>query len=774
MPDIDIDFDDVGRNKVINYVIDKYGENQVAQIITYGTMAAKSSIRDTARVLDLPLGDADRIAKLVPNMTKLSSIFETDHKELRNKFRADDLDKINQLLSISQSDNLESETIKQARLLEGSLRNTGIHACGVIITPDDIKNFVPIATAKDSDLFVTQFDNAVVEQAGLLKMDFLGLKTLTLIKDTVKIVKAKYGVDLDPDNFPIDDKKTFELFQRGETVGIFQYESPGMQKHLKDLKPSVFDDLIAMNALYRPGPMEYIPSFIRRKHGDEKIVYDLPEMEEYLKDTYGITVYQEQVMLLSQKIGDFSKGEADILRKAMGKKQKDVLDKMKPKFLKNSEKKGFKTEKVEKIWKDWEAFASYAFNKSHSTCYAWIAYQTAYLKANYPAEYMASVLSNNMNDIKNVTFFMGECKRMKLEVLGPDLNESYYKFSVNNDNAIRFGMGAIKGVGASAVKAIVSERKLNGPYESIFDLSQRVDLRAANKKAFDSLAAAGAFDSFDINRAQYFYDNGDGITFIEKILRHGNKFQENKNSSQVSLFAGTNDFQVANPSIPEVDPWPTIEKLTKEKEVIGIYISGHPLDDFKVEMESFCNGDVSVFKSPKDFVNKEITVAGVITEVEHRVSRQGKGWAFFVLEDYVDSYNFRIFGEEYLRFKHFLTLNNFLHIKTKIVEGWLNKETGVRGEPRIQYTNFKLLQDVVKTFAKKLSIQLKLNDIKNENISSIKSLLNQHNGTHNLSFVIYDDEEKIMVEMNSEKQKVNISPKLLGELEGKNIFYKIN
>jgi len=462
------------------------------------------------------------------------------------------------------------------------------------------------------------------------------------------------------------------------------------------------------------------------------------------------------------------------LRKAMGKKQKDVLDKMKPKFLKNSEKKGFKTEKVEKIWKDWEAFASYAFNKSHSTCYAWIAYQTAYLKANYPAEYMASVLSNNMNDIKNVTFFMGECKRMKLEVLGPDLNESYYKFSVNNDNAIRFGMGAIKGVGASAVKAIVSERKLNGPYESIFDLSQRVDLRAANKKAFDSLAAAGAFDSFDINRAQYFYDNGDGITFIEKILRHGNKFQENKNSSQVSLFAGTNDFQVANPSIPEVDPWPTIEKLTKEKEVIGIYISGHPLDDFKVEMESFCNGDVSVFKSPKDFVNKEITVAGVITEVEHRVSRQGKGWAFFVLEDYVDSYNFRIFGEEYLRFKHFLTLNNFLHIKTKIVEGWLNKETGVRGEPRIQYTNFKLLQDVVKTFAKKLSIQLKLNDIKNEKISSIKSLLNQHNGTHNLSFVIYDDEEKIMVEMNSEKQKVNISPKLLGELEGKNIFYKIN
>ncbi len=701
MPDIDIDFDDVGRNKVISYVIEKYGANQVAQIITYGTMAAKSSIRDTARVLDLPLGDADRIAKLVPNMTKLSSIFETDHKELRNKFRADDLDKINQLLSISQKDNLESQTIKQARLLEGSLRNTGIHACGVIITPDDIKNFVPIATAKDSDLYVTQFDNAVVEHAGLLKMDFLGLKTLTLIKDTVKIVKAKYGVELDPDNFPIDDEKTFELFKKGDTVGIFQYESAGMRKHLKDLKPSVFGDLIAMNALYRPGPMEYIPSFIRRKHGEEKIVYDLPEMEEFLKDTYGITVYQEQVMLLSQKIGDFSKGEADILRKAMGKKQKDVLDKMKPKFLENSEKKGFKLEKVEKIWKDWEAFASYAFNKSHSTCYAWIAYQTAYLKANYPAEYMASVLSNNMKDIKNITFFMAECKRMKLEVLGPDLNESYYKFSVNKENAIRFGMGAIKGVGASAVKAIVDERKANGVYKSIFDLSQRVDLRAANKKAFDGLTAAGAFDSFNINRSQYFYHNGDGITFIEKILKHGNKFQENKNSSQVSLFSGINDLQISNPIIPNVEPWPTIEKLTKEKEVVGIYISGHPLDDFRVEMDSFCNADVSIFKSPKEFVNKEITVAGVITEVEHKVSRQGKGWGLFVLEDYVDSYNFRIFGEEYLRFKHFLNLNNFLYVKIKIIEGWLNKETGLRGDPRIQYNNFKLLQDVVKTFAKK-------------------------------------------------------------------------
>ena len=775
MPDIDIDFDDEGRNKVIEYVIKKYGESQVAQIITYGTMAAKSSIRDTARVLDLPLNDADRIAKLVPNNAKLSAIFETNQKELRNKFRPDDLERINQLLMIANSENLESETIKQARVLEGSLRNTGIHACGVIITPDDITNFVPIAVAKDSELNVTQFDNAVVEQAGLLKMDFLGLKTLTLIKNTVKIVKAKYGTILDPDNFPLDDKKTFELFQNGETVGIFQYESPGMQKHLKDLKPTVFDDLIAMNALYRPGPMEYIPSFIRRKHGDEKIVYDLPEMEEYLKDTYGITVYQEQVMLLSQKLGDFTKGEADILRKAMGKKQKDVLDKMKPKFLDNAKNKGLSTNKIEKIWKDWEAFASYAFNKSHSTCYAWIAYQTAYLKANYPAEYMASVLSSNMNDIKSITFFMGECKRMKLNVLGPDINESYYKFAVNKDNAIRFGMGAIKGVGASAVNAIVSERKKNENYISIFDLSKRVDLRAANKKAFDSLAAAGAFDCFNsIHRAQYFNDIGDGITFIEKIIKHGGKFQANKNSAQVSLFQNSSEVQISELQVPETKQWDTIEKLSREREVIGIYISGHPLDDFRVEMESFCNANVSMFKSPKDFIGNELTIAGVITDLEHRVSRQGKGWASFTLEDYVDSFEFRIFGEDYLKYKHFLVLNNFIHIRTKIVGGWKNKETGIVGEPRIQYNNFKLLQDVVKSFARKLSIQLNLDDIQQDKIDEIKKLLIKHKGDHNLSFVVYDEKEKIKIDMHTTKHKINISQELLELLDQGKIYYKLN
>ena len=457
MPDIDIDFDDEGRSRVMDYVIDKYGANQVAQIITYGTMAAKSSIRDTARALDLPLMDSDRMAKLIPNMSKLKKIIGVDEATLKKKFNSEELVKINELINISQGDGLEAETLNQAHILEGSVRNTGIHACGVIITPDDITKFVPVALAKDSEMYCTQFDNSVVEDAGLLKMDFLGLKTLTLIKDTVKIVKAKHGVELDPENFPLDDVKTYELFQRGETVGVFQYESPGMQKHMRSLKPTVFADLIAMNALYRPGPMEYIPSFIARKHGDEEITYDLDACEEYLAETYGITVYQEQVMLLSQKLAGFGKGDADVLRKAMGKKQIAVLDKMKPKFIKQAMEKGHAEDKLEKIWKDWEAFASYAFNKSHSVCYAYIAYQTGFLKAHYPAEFMAAVLSHNLSQIEKVSIFMDECKRMGLSVLTPDVNESYDQFMVNKKGEIRFAMAAIKGVGDAAVENIIKE-----------------------------------------------------------------------------------------------------------------------------------------------------------------------------------------------------------------------------------------------------------------------------------------------------------------------------
>ena len=775
MPDIDIDFDDEGRGLVMDYVIKKYGSNQVAQIITYGTMAAKSSIRDTARVLDLPLHEADKIAKLVPTMSKLNRIFELDENKLSSIFRAEDLEKVNQLLNISEGEDLEAETVNQARILEGSLRNTGIHACGVIITPSDITDFVPVATAKDSDLYVTQFDNSVVEEAGLLKMDFLGLKTLTLIKDTVKIVKARHGVELDPDNFPLDDEKTYELFQKGETVGIFQYESAGMQKHLKDLKPTVFDDLIAMNALYRPGPMEYIPSFIRRKHGDEAIVYDLPDMEDNLKETYGITVYQEQVMLLSQRLANFTKGEADVLRKAMGKKIFAVLDKMKPKFLAGGEKNGHDKDTLEKIWKDWEAFASYAFNKSHSTCYAWIAYQTAYLKAHYPAEYMAAVLSNNMNDIKQVTFFMEECKRMRLDVLGPDVNESYYKFSVNKDNAVRFGMGAIKGVGHGAVMTIVENRKKDGPYKSIFDLAKRIDLRAANKKAFENLALAGGFDGFkNTHRAQYFSDEGDGITFLEKAIRYGSKHQENTNSAQVSLFGDASDVQIAEPQIPPCEEWGTMEKLAREKEVVGIYISGHPLDDFKIEMNTFCNATLALFNNLEPYLNRELTFGGVVTEIQHRVSKQGKGWAAFTVEDYTDSFEFRIYGEDYLKFRHFLVKNSFIYVKVFVREGWLDKATGKKSEPRLQYNNFQLLHDVMEVYAKKLSIQLDVKDLQEHRIKVLKDLIKMHKGDHALNFVVYDNDEALKLSMPSRKQKVKISQELLDELESHEVYYKLN
>jgi len=746
LPDIDIDFDDEGRSKVMDYVIQKYGSKQVAQIITYGTMAAKSSVRDTARVLDLPLFEADKIAKLIPLNLNLAKIFSMDDASLKKALRPEDFDKVKELIALGKASDLGGETIQQAQVLEGNLRNTGIHACGVIITPDDITNFVPVATAKDSDLYVTQFDNSVVESAGLLKMDFLGLKTLTLIKDTVKLVKYRTGKEINPDEFPIDDLKTFELFQRGETVGIFQYESPGMQKYMKELKPTVFPDLIAMNALYRPGPIAYIPSFIKRKNGEEEIVYDIDACEELLKDTYGITVYQEQVMLLSQKLADFSKGDADVLRKAMGKKQRDVLDKMKPKFISQAEAKGHAADKLEKIWKDWEAFAEYAFNKSHSTCYAWIAYQTAYLKANYPAEYMAAVLSNNMNDIKQVSFFMEECKRMGLTVLGPDVNESFYKFTVNDNYAVRFGIGAVKGVGANAVDTIVQNRK-EAPYKSIFDLAKKIDLRAANKKAFESLAYAGGFDCFDnTHRAQYFHIEGEGITFLEKAIRYGSKFQENENSSQVSLFGESSDVQIEEPVVPPCDDWTTMEKLAKEKEVVGIYISGHPLDDYRNEMKYFCNVRLAHLKSLESLVGKTLTFGGIVTNVQYRTGKNGKDWAMFTLEGYDESYDFRIFNEEYLKFRHFLVNNQFIYFKINVKDGWVNRETGKKSDPQITFQDAKLLADVLPIFAKKLSINLNIQDLHPNLIQKLNEVFKANSGENTVTFEVMEIEKIIKVE----------------------------
>ncbi len=821
MPDIDIDFDDEGRGRVMDYVINKYGSNQVAQIITYGKMATKSAIRDTARVLDLPLFEADRIAKLIPGMMpskwNLARFLAEDESEVKKALRSEEFDRVKELIEIANSEDLAGETIQQAKVLEGSMRNTGIHACGVIITPDDITNFVPVTTAKDSDLYVTQFDNSVAESAGLLKMDFLGLKTLTLIKDTVKLVKYRLGIDLNPDEFPIDDTKTYELFQRGETVGVFQYESPGMQKYMKDLKPTVFADLIAMNALYRPGPLEYIPSFVRRKNGEEPITYDLDACEEYLSETYGITVYQEQVMLLSQKLANFSKGDADVLRKAMGKKQKDVLDKMKSKFIDQAKANGHDEQKLDKIWTDWEAFASYAFNKSHSTCYAWIAYQTAYLKAHYPAEYMAAVLSNNMNDIKQVSFFMEECKRMGLAVLGPDVNESYYKFTVNEDYAVRFGMGAIKGVGAGAVQTIIDNRK-DGKYKSIFDLAKRIDLRAANKKAFENLALAGGFDGFsETHRAQYFHHDGDGITFLEKAIRYGSKFQENENSSQVSLFGDASEVQIAEPIVPPCEDWSTMEKLAKEKEVVGIYISGHPLDDYKFEMKYFCTAKLESLKNLEQHLGKNLSFGGIVTNVQHRTAKNGKGWATFVLEGYDESYEFRIFDEEYLKYRHFLLQNQFVYFKINVKEGWVNRETGKKSDPRIQFLDAKMLADVLPTFAKKLILMFPINDVKEHVITELNRIFSENKGDNSVTFEVMElerikrivedipvsslvdvedeisedsneememnievpvEKEEIIVKtklsMPSRKLKVKISSELLQELERMQVNFKLN
>ena len=776
LPDIDIDFDDEGRQRVIDFVIKKYGASQVAQIITYGTMAAKSSIRDTARALDLPLPDADRIAKLLPGI-KLKNIFGEDAKS-KSKVKAlksEEFDNITELRKIAEGDDLEAITIKQALSLEGSVRNTGIHACGVIITPEKITNLVPVATAKGSDMYVTQFDNSVVEDAGLLKMDFLGLKTLTLIKDSVKIIKAKHGIELIPDDFPLDDKKTYELFQKGETVGVFQYESPGMQKHMKSLKPTTFADLIAMNALYRPGPMEYIPSFIDRKHGIEETIYDLPDMEEYLKETYGITVYQEQVMLLSQKLAGFTKGEADMLRKAMGKKIFSLLEKLKPKFIEGGKKNNHPEDILEKIWKDWEAFAAYAFNKSHSTCYAYIAYQTAYLKAHYPAEYMASVLSNNMNDIKQVTFFMEECKRAGIPVLGPDVNESYLKFAVNKEGAIRFGMGAIKGVGGSAVEAIINERKENGYFSSIFDITKRVDLRACNKRAFDGLAMAGGLDSFkNVHRAQYYQLDEKGVTFIEKAIRYGNKYQENKNSAQISMFGESSEVQFEEPEIPFAEPWGMMEELSKEKELVGIYISGHPLDDFKNEIKYFCNSTLAPFKEDlNSLVGANLTFSGILSEVQHRTSQNGNKWASFFIVDYQDTHEFRIFKDTYLKFKPFLIDNEFRQFKVNIVAGWRGKD-GKMGEPRINFTDIQILQDVLEKQAKKLTIQLDINKITEKSIKHLDNLLkgNEEGGV-TLDLLVYDLTEKMKLNMHSRSSKIKVDNEFLKMLKAEDIKFKL-
>src|SRR5690554_1584827 len=769
MPDIDIDFDDEGRNKVINWVIEKYGANQVAQIITYGTMAAKSSVRDTARVLNLPLFEADQLSKMIPDIS-LQKLFDLNPEELAEKLKGkqESIDMANQLIKIAKQGDLKAKVLESAKKIEGNIRNTGIHACGVIITPSDITEYVPVALAKDSDMYCTQYDNSVVEEAGLLKMDFLGLKTLTLIKDAVAFVKERHDIDLVPDEFPLDDQKTYELFQRGETVGVFQYESPGMQKYMRELKPSVFADLIAMNALYRPGPLMYIPDFIKRKNGEQEIVYDIEASKEFLEETYGITVYQEQVMLLSQKLGGFTKGEADTLRKAMGKKVLSLLAELKPKFLNQGVERGHNKAKLEKIWHDWEAFASYAFNKSHSTCYAWIAYQTAYLKANYPAEYMASVLSNNMNDIKQVTFFMEECKRMGLEVLGPDVNESNFKFTVNKKGAIRFGLGAIKGVGSGPVDAIVEERRENGPYRDIFDITKRVNLRKCNKKAFEGLALSGALDSFsNAHRAQYFVEEN-GRTFLANAIKFGSNHQESLNSNQVSLFGEDSGVETPAPKIPMVQEWSSLQKLNKEKEVVGIYISGHPLDDYKIDIESFCNGSVEFINKVDEYKNLEFTLAAIITEVEHRHTRKGDPFGTIVIEDYNDSAKLFFFQEDYGRFKDYMVEGSFIYLTGKVQsKRWNQNEF----EFKVQKIDF--LSSLREQKASALELKVALSEVTHTFIEEIDAVFKENEGAFQVKFKVYDTVNKLEVEMPSRALKIDINDKVLNTFKSRNIEYRL-
>lgn len=777
MPDIDIDFDDEGRDKVIDYVINKYGFNQVAQIITYGTMGGKSAIRDTARVLDLPLPDADKLAKSFPDSldAELKGLLKPggiDEKYLdKIKDKREVVEQSYNFRKLSEEKTAEADVLKQAYELEGCLRNTGIHACGVIITPDDLVKYVPVTKAKDSDMLVTQFDNSVAESAGLLKMDFLGLRTLTIIKDALKFIKQGHGIDIDIDAIPLDDKKTYELFQRGETNGIFQYESAGMQKSLKELKPDAFSDLIAMNALYRPGPLAYIPNYINRKHGREPVTYDLEGMDEFLQETYGITVYQEQVMRLSQKLANFTKGDADTLRKAMGKKDRATLDKMKGKFIENCKTNGHDTTVAEKVWKDWEAFASYAFNKSHSTCYAYVAFQTAYLKAHYPSEFMASVL-NHSGSIEKISFFMEECKRMGIKVLGPDVNEGFAKFSVISGGAdIRFGMGAIKGVGENTVNSIIEERQANGKFISVFDLAKRLDSKAVNKKSIEGLALAGAFDNFEgVHRAMFFTPDADGTTLTDRMIKYGNQINNGNDTSQASLFGGEQEIEITEPQLPKVEPWNNLEQLAREKEVVGFFISGHPLDPYKLILDHRCNANCAQLKAGLEpFKGKDVTFGGIVSGFENRTSKTGNAFGKLIIEDYHGAMELMLFGKDFVEYNKFMVANLFVFIKAKIQERYNQP-----GSLELKVQKIELLENIKENAFSTMKLKVNINQLNDELIKDMEALFKDNAGKCSIEFYVEDPAENISVKLYSKAMKVAVNTDLMMELEKMGAVYELN
>ena len=754
MPDIDTDFDDEGRQKVLNYVVQKYGKNQVAQIITYGTMAAKSSIADVARVMDLPIAESRAISKLVPerpgiNLKRLLHAPFTNKEakkgeislEEKEQLQGEDIENVKKLRELYAGDTLHSKILHEAEILEGSVRNTGIHASAIIIAPKDLTDLLPVATSKESELWLTQIEGGSIEEAGVIKMDFLGLKTLSILKTALQLIKQNHDISIKIDDIPLEDEKTYKLYQQGDTNATFQFESPGMQKHLRELKPDKFDDLIAMNALYRPGPMAYIPEYIDRKHGKKQVEYDLPDMEEHLKETYGITVYQEQVMLLSQKLAGFSKGDADVLRKAMGKKQIAVLNKMKVQFVEGATLKGHPKDKLEKIWTDWEAFAQYAFNKSHSTCYAFVAYQTAYLKAHYPSEYMAAVL-NHAGSIEKITFFMEECKRMSLIVLGPDINESQNGFAVNKKGEIRFGFSGLKGVGENAIEHIIEERIKHGFYTSMFDLAKRVNPRAANKKSLESLVYSGAFDCFkDITRAQYFYQAPGDVVGLDKIIKFGSIYQSQNASASNTLFGDLQMPDIIPPKLSSCEPWPLAQQLDYEKEVTGMYMSGHPLDNFKFEMRHYNITPLAEYNEFKLAVNthtnpgRQFRVAGLVVDTQHRMTKTGKNFGIISIEDYSGKSEFMLWSEDYVKYTAYLEKGliilveggfktrynsdqyefklNKIHL-LETVKPVLTKQVVVEVQPQFVNKIFiDFIENNVKTNPGKSSIKFNIADVRN-------------------------------------------------------------
>ena len=774
LPDIDTDFDDDGRGRVLKWVEDKYGHENCAHIIPYATMATKNSLKDVARVEKVPIPVSNALCKAIPD--RLPDVDgKTPKMNLTNAIKA-----VRELQEAEAStDPALRNTIKYAKMLEGTVRGTGIHACGFIICRDPISDWVPVSTADDPDFKdqktnCTQYDGHVIESTGLIKMDFLGLKTLSEMKEACAVIKQTRGIDVDLDHIPIDDPKTFELYQQGRTIGTFQFESAGMQKYLRELKPTVFEDLIAMNALYRPGPMGYIPQFIRRKHGEEPITYDIPVMEKYLKDTYGITVYQEQVMLLSRLLADFTRGESDALRKAMGKKKKDIVDAMKPKFIEGGKKNGHDPKVLDKIWGDWEAFASYAFNKSHAACYSWVAYQTAYLKANYPAEFMAAIMSRRRDQITEITKLMDECKAMGIATLGPDVNESYQKFGVNKKGEIRFGLAAIKGLGDGVAHAIIDEREMNGPYKDIFDFVQRVNFSQINRKAFEALALSGGFDSFGINREDFFAQNNRGETLIDIIMRYGQTYQQEKQEAQTSLFGGFDDgVEIQTPQLPKADSrWSDIERLNKERELVGIYLSAHPLDEYKIVLDNLCNARCTELADRAAALNdrEDITLGGIVTGVQSRFGKNNKPWGIITLEDFEGSGELVLFGDDWLNLNGKFMEGAAVYVTGKMAPRFFNND-----QKELKVTNVELLQSVKERAIDRITISLTSDLLNDGDVNALHDLIAENPGKTKLYIQLHDSTGQKHVLLHSTAGGIDVKNTLIQFIEQTEAMdYKIN